>query len=88
MHFCSAEQGLHVQADRHRYLKLKGLSPGCRDLLTKMFRANPRDRATVSDIMSHTWFRTDCPQVCAEHWPLQTMVRELHCAKAQDLTQC
>ena len=52
-----------AQADRHRYLKLRGLSPACRDLLTRIFRADPRHRATISDIMSHPWFQTDLPQV-------------------------
>ena len=52
-----------AQADRHRYLKLRGLSPACRDLLTRMFRADPRQRATISDVMSHPWFQTTLPQV-------------------------
>ena len=52
-----------AQADRHRYLKLTGLSPACRDLLTRMFRADPRHRATISDVMSHPWFQTNLPQV-------------------------
>ena len=45
-------------------MKVKGVSAECRDLLARMFRANPADRATMADIMSHPWFRQDCPQVC------------------------
>ena len=52
-----------LQADRHRYMKVKGVSAECRDLLACMFRANPADRATMADILSHPWFRKDCPQV-------------------------
>ena len=52
-----------LQADRHRYMKVKGISAECRNLLAHMFRANPADRATMADIMGHPWFRKDCPQV-------------------------
>ena len=45
-------------------MKVKGVSAECRDLLACMFRANPADRASMADIMSHPWFRKDCPQVC------------------------
>ena len=54
---------LVLQADRHRYMKVKGVSAECRDVLSRMFRANPMDRATMADIMHHPWFKKDCPQV-------------------------
>ena len=61
--FRCQDMTLLLQADRHRYMKVKGISAECRNLLSCMFRANPTDRATMADIMSHPWFRKDCPQV-------------------------
>ena len=52
-----------VQVDRQSCAQLKGLSTGCRHLLTRLLRADPKKRATASEIMRHPWFQTDCPQV-------------------------
>ena len=58
-------QSIGLQVDRQSCMKMKGLSTGCRHLLTRMLRADPRKRATISEIMRHPWFQADCPQV----WP-------------------
>lgn len=54
---------LLLQADRHRHMKMKAVSAECCDLLSRMFRADPTDRVTMTDIMRHPWFKKDCPQV-------------------------
>ena len=61
--FLIPTQGSGLQVDRQICMKLKGLSTGCRHLLTRMLRADPRKRATISEVMRHPWFQIDCPQV-------------------------
>ena len=67
-----------AQADRHRYLKLRGLSTACRDLLTRMFRADPRQRATIDDVMIHPWFQTNLPQVRASRRVVSSQIGALN----------
>jgi len=37
------------------------LSPGARDLITRMMQANPLQRITISEIKNHPWFTNHLP---------------------------
>lgn len=42
------------------------ISPECRDLLSKLLVANPRNRITIEGIWQHPWFQQGLPPGVAE----------------------
>jgi len=47
------------------------VSADCRDLIGRIFQADPDKRATVEDIRRHPWFLRDLPPELAVRGPVQ-----------------
>jgi len=47
------------------------VSADCRDLIGRIFQADPDRRATVEDIRRHPWFLRDLPPELAVRGPMQ-----------------
>jgi serine/threonine-protein kinase SRK2 len=46
------------------YITPSSLSPGARSLLSRMLHPDVEERATVAEVMQHSWVRTDLPRDC------------------------
>ena len=55
-------------AGQYEFPAHKPISSECKDLLSKIFVADPGQRITVQGITRHPWFRRGTPSLDVEHY--------------------